>query len=589
MYKVMVALRYMRRNWLNLVGVLAIAISVLVLIVVLSVMKGFDEEFRARIRATLSDLTIENWTDEPFSDYEKLMAQIERIPHVVACAPRYESLALIRLGKHRKYGDFIGIDLPRELKTTDFAGYWRAWRGKTARDELTTIFAQGEVGISATPKERVVDLLKLLRHEDLRLLDRPVRQRIELWAQANSVSLDSAFASAESATPEWGDVQDPKFSPSFAGSELLVLGQDEDGAPVALGVGDEVTIISATDIYEGRTFKRCRVTGEFRSGMSDYDARTICLPLAEVQRFMDSEGKVTSIAIRLDSFDNAEIVRAMMMGILTPQELRLAADRIRALGGGSTPEFSKIQADLKRLSANEVNWFATADYRIIQVTHALELDIYSALAKLQKARSANASGDGDNFTPAGDFRKLVLEREAARVGAGGKTALRVSTWEDKRRPFLRAIALERHIMAIILLFVMLVAGFLILSIVHTTVMSKIRDIGILKSIGGSVGGIMSIFLLNGLLMGGIGCALGVSGAALITNNINEIQAVMERMVGFSLFPKDIYYLDRIPVDQHPFWSTVAICLSAVFVSLLAAAYPAWKASRMNAVEALRYE
>lgn len=81
----------------------------------------------------------------------------------------------------------------------------------------------------------------------------------------------------------------------------------------------------------------------------------------------------------------------------------------------------------------------------------------------------------------------------------------------------------------------------------------------------------------------------MTGAALITKNINEIQAVLEKVVGFSLFPKDIYYLDRIPVDQHPFWSTVVICISAIVVSFIAAAYPAWKASRMNAVEALRYE
>ena len=592
MYKLMVALRYMRRNWLNLVGVAAVAIGVLVLIVVLSVMKGFDEEFRARVRATLSDLIVENWSDEPFANYEELMAQIEQIEHVKACAPRYEGLALLTLrkklpdgtyapGQQRRYGGFLGIDLPREVKATDFADYVRAWRGKAAREELATIFSQGDVGVAATPQERVLAALNQLRKEDFQLMEALPRERLAAWAKQDGVSLQSAFETAAAATVEWGAVPDPKLSPAFAGSELLVIGQDENGAQVSMGVGDQVVIFSATDNFANQTFRRCQVNGEFRSGMYDYDARNIYLPLADAQRFMSNEGKVTSINIRLDSFDNAPIVRATLLGILTHEELRHGVETLRALGGNAVPKLKDIETDLKRLSANDVTWFATGDYRAITVTRSLEYDIYGALEKLQKSGNANAA--------AAEFQKLVLTRESGRLGRVSKMMLRVSTWEDKRRPMLRAVMLERQIMGVILFFVMLVAGFLILSIVHTTVLSKIRDIGILKSIGGSVGGIMSIFLLNGLLMGAVGSALGTLGGMLITKNINAIQAVLEKLAGYSLFPRDIYYLDKIPVDQHPFWNTTAICLSAVVVSLLASAYPAWKASRMNAVEALRYE
>ncbi|GEM_PF-160582 len=592
MYKLMVALRYMRRNWLNLVGVAAVAIGVLVLIVVLSVMKGFDEEFRARVRATLSDLIVENWYDEPFGNYEELMAQIEKIPHVTACAPRYEGLALLTLrkklpdgtygpGQQRRYGEFLGIDLPREVKATDFAEYVRAWRGRAAREELAALFSQGDIAIAAISKEHVAAELNSLRPEDLQIMDALPRERLTAWAKKEGLSLQSAFATAAATPVEWGEVPDSKLSPAFAGSELLVIGQDENGTQVSLGTGDQVVVFSATDNFANQTFRRCQVNGEFRSGMYDYDARNIYLPLADAQRFMSNEGKVTSINIRLDSFDNAPIVRATLLGILTPDELRRGLDALRSLGGGAAPKLKEIEAQLKLLSSSEVTWFATADYRAITVTRSLEYDIYGALETLHKTGVANPAAE--------EFQKLVLQREGSRVGRGSKLALRVSTWEDKRRPMLRAVMLERRIMGVILFFVMLVAGFLILSIVHTTVLSKIRDIGILKSIGGSVGGIMSIFLLNGLLMGAVGSALGTLGGMLITKNINAIQAVLEKMVGYSLFPQDIYYLDRIPVDQHPFWNTTVICLSAVVVSLLASAYPAWKASRLNAVEALRYE
>ena len=84
MYRVFVAFRYLLRNWLNLVGIAAVAIGVLVLICVLSVMKGFDQEFRARLRATVSDLVIESWSDDTFGDYEALIEKTVSYTHLRA-------------------------------------------------------------------------------------------------------------------------------------------------------------------------------------------------------------------------------------------------------------------------------------------------------------------------------------------------------------------------------------------------------------------------------------------------------------------------------------------------------------------------
>ena len=582
MYKLFVALRYLRRNWLNLVGVLAVAIGVAVLICVLSVMKGFDEEFRARIRATLSDLIVESWTDEPFDGYETMMAKVEKLPHVVAVAPQYEGLALIRMGKQSRYGEFHGVDLAREEKTTDFADNWRAWRGRQAREEIAAILARGELGTNATPSKKLADWLSRMRRADVEVLSPRDRRALRTWAKRSGIDLDAALRQAEQATPQWGKVEDPHVSPVFAGAELVVLGRDEDGNFISLNVGDPLTVISATDIFEGQVIRRCRIVGEFRSGQYEYDMRNVYLPLQDVQLMMSKPGRVTSVSVRLDSFDNAPVVRAMLLGILTPEEMDAALEPIRPLiRERDRAGLAALERDLGELRQRNAGWFAEGNPRVLAASFDIERGILVEIKKVLDSPSVSAE-DRAKLT---DCRQKIAERDQRGIGR----TYRISTWEDKRRTFLRAVWLERRIMGFILLFVTLIAGFLVLSILYTTVISKMRDIGTLKSIGGSVGGIMSLFLLNGLLIGVIGSAIGTTGGVLITNNINEIEGFLSRWLGFRLFPPDIYYLDKVPVDQHPFWSTVTICVVAIGMSLLASAYPAWKASRMDAVEALRYE
>jgi len=584
MYKITVALRYLTRNWLSLIGVAAVGIGVTALISVLSVMKGFDQEFRARLRATLSDLVIESWTDDTFGDYEDLMRKIERLPHVEACAPQFEGLGLVRVGEQWRYAQFHGIDLDRELRTTDFADYWRAWRGEQARKDLSRLVAQ-YADLRKAPAERVAECVRRLRRDDFDLLSAQAQDAVAEWARASGEDLSAAFRQAERAVPDWGTVADPREAPAFAGRELLVLGRDRKGRVLSLDVGDMVPLVSATDIFEGRVIKRCRIVGQFKSGLYEYDLRNIYLPLEAVQEFMAKEGRVTSINVRLDSFDNAGLVRAQLLGILTPEEIREGLRLVRPFLERTAPQrLAAIEADVERLTQQAAAWFAEGNPDVVVLSLAVEEDLLQAMGRA--IRNLNPSGVGqERIAALMAFHQRAVERENLKIGR----RFRISTWEDKRRTFLRAVWLERRIMAFILSFIILIAGFLILAILHTSVLHKTRDIGILKAVGGTVGGIMAIFLLNGLFIGLIGCALGTAGGLLITDNINRIEDLLQRLLGFRLFPPDIYYLDGIPVDQDPFWSAVVIALSALVVSLLASAYPAWKASRMDPVEALRYE
>ena len=390
------------------------------------------------------------------------------------------------------------------------------------------------------------------------------------------------------------------IEPMISQGDLQSLNRVKDGIPsIIVGSelakqlrvipGDIIKVFSPdgklTPMGRVQSSRNFRVSALFNSGMYDYDLRTIYLPLADAQRYLGKPGTITSISVRLDSYDNAPQVRAMLLGILTPDELARGVDLLRPLlGQDGRDEIARLKSEVAALRHQAPTWFAEGDTQAPLVS----IDIYRGIRELaepvlsQVQSATTPTPELERFIA---FTKTAIQRYESSIGP----KFRISTWEDKRRTFLRALWLERRIITIILFFVILIAGFLILSILHTTVITKTKDIGILKSIGGSVGGIMSIFLLNGLFIGILGSALGTVAGLLITKNINAIEDFLHRLIGFRLFPSNIYYLDRVPVIEDPFWSIICICLVSIAISFGASAYPAWKASRMNPVEALRYE
>ncbi|HOX36587.1 MAG TPA: ABC transporter permease [Candidatus Brocadiia bacterium] len=164
----------------------------------------------------------------------------------------------------------------------------------------------------------------------------------------------------------------------------------------------------------------------------------------------------------------------------------------------------------------------------------------------------------------------------------------VKTWEELRWTFLTAVKLERIVQAIILFFLLLVAGFCIMAILSMTVFEKRRDIGILKSIGVPSAGIRNIFLMNGLYIGVIGSVLGVACGMAVCSGLNPLERWVAKTFGFSLWPREVYYFDEIPVDASALY-VVVIAVTAILISLLSSLLPAWRASRLDPIETLRFE
>ena len=164
----------------------------------------------------------------------------------------------------------------------------------------------------------------------------------------------------------------------------------------------------------------------------------------------------------------------------------------------------------------------------------------------------------------------------------------ISDWTKSHANFFRAVQIEKNMMFIILSLIVAVAAFNIVSTLVMAVTDKQADIAILRTLGASPGSIMSVFMVQGALIGFIGLALGVAGGVALALNVDVVVPFIERMLGTELMSKEVYYISALPSELQ--WGDViTITLVSFVLSLVATLYPSWRASRVNPAEALRYE
>ncbi len=178
----------------------------------------------------------------------------------------------------------------------------------------------------------------------------------------------------------------------------------------------------------------------------------------------------------------------------------------------------------------------------------------------------------------------VAEATEALLGSGVWTR----DWMQMNRTLFSALRQERVLMFIILVLIILVAAFNIISTLIMMVMEKTGAIAILKAMGASNRGIYRIFLIQGLVIGLVGMVIGTLAGLILAWNLPAIATVIEGWLGIQFFPPDVYVIDQLPVEIRPL-DVVAIVVTSVCVSFLATLYPAWNASRLDPVVALRYE
>lgn len=178
-----------------------------------------------------------------------------------------------------------------------------------------------------------------------------------------------------------------------------------------------------------------------------------------------------------------------------------------------------------------------------------------------------------------DDKEKAPKIAEAILGALGGFPLRTENWIQLNGNLVAWMRNEKVVMWLLLLLIVLVAAFNIITSLIMAVMEKTRDIGVLKSMGVSSHSVMRIFMIQGLIVAGIGTAVGSALGTLGSLALNEYKLRL---------PSDVYFIDTLPVKVQ--WlDIVGVVAAAIFICFVATVYPSWRAARLTPVEAIRYE
>ncbi|WLS08868.1 lipoprotein-releasing ABC transporter permease subunit [Shinella sumterensis] len=172
--------------------------------------------------------------------------------------------------------------------------------------------------------------------------------------------------------------------------------------------------------------------------------------------------------------------------------------------------------------------------------------------------------------------------------AAAERQIFITDWRQRNKTFFSALEVERNVMFMILTLIVLVAALNIISGLIMLVKDKGSDIAILRTMGATSGAIMRIFFMTGAAIGTVGTFAGVLLGVIVCLNVESIRQFFSWISGTTLFNPELYFLSQLPADMNA-GETVSVVVMALALSFLATIFPAWRASKLDPVQALRYE
>lgn len=541
MYKLFLTLRYLAKARIAYFAIGAVTLCVAMVLIVMSVMGGWLEMVRQRARGLLGDVIVDNRSYLGFPLYDRFIHDIEDWPEIVQATPVIYSYGLLRIEETKQTTVIrvVGIRLNEVFRVNNFKQSLFYEQYYPGTDNL------GEVQQAMLGVEAEAPLMKLPNGQQYPrlVLPPPYQQALEqaqkqyadehggaLLRDPNSTETDLNKLLREAGradTPGLYEL-DPNLDPGFVGKPApgLILGRDI----VALRESDG-------------TYKRYYPRG--------IDVNVTVIPTTEAGT-VDTPAQVTFRYIDDSRTGIYEIdSQHVYCDFELLQKLLLMDESEYANGDKAPARASQIQI---KLAPGVDPWELTARleklYRGYLDDPALKLDMLD--------------------------RRLIREVDAM-------------TWQESQAHIIAPVEKEKVLVTILFGIISLVAVALVLCILYMIVLQKTRDIGIIKALGGSSGGVAAIFVLYGAAVGVVGSILGTTLGTVFVWYINDLQDFLISInPRFRVWDLKVYSFDQIPNQVDPV-DAITIIIIAILAATVGSLAAAWRAGSMEPVEAIRYE
>jgi lipoprotein-releasing system permease protein len=547
LYKLFLTLRYLRKRRIAYFAIAAVTLCVAMVLIVMSIMGGWLEQVKLRARGLLGDIIVDNAAYSGFPLYQEFLDDISDWPEIVKATPVIYTYGLYEFQgtSHNGMVRVVGIRLHDVYEVNAFKEslfYEKFYPGTTTLEPQQ----QPILGID-------LDAPPILVPEEERAYMRPVlppayQAALERSRAAGVVDDDSTETYMNSLLARLGlppipgvyeGPLGPDQPPRMEGNELpgIILGRDiiayreSDGRytrPESLPRGCKV-LLTVTAISGGSTIE---VPDKLAFRYAD-DSRTGIYEIDSQHVYCDFD--LLQKLLQMDAADRIDAETGETIGVVPA---RCSQIQIKTIPG---------------LTAQQINGLC----RRMEETYHGYLD--------------DPRFDLDAFES-----RLV-------------NSIKALTWQESQIHIIGPVEKEKILVTILFGIISLVAVTLVLCILYMIVLQKTRDIGIVKSIGGSSGGVAFIFVLYGAAVGLAGSILGTILGVLFVTYVNEIQDFLIRInPAWRVWDLQVYSFDRIPSEVNP-TDAIGVVAIAIIASTFGSLAAALRAGFMQPVEAVRYE